>query len=51
MVTSRSNNEGNILRAHALDLYPVFMSGTHFEQSVGELIPQILQVKVLNWQL
>ena len=35
-------------RAHALDLYLVFMSRTHFKQSVGELIPHILQVKVLN---
>ena len=36
-------------RAHALDLYPVCMSRTHFKQSVGELlIPQFLQVKVLN---
>ena len=36
-------------RAHALDLYLVCMSRTHFNQSVGELlIPQFLQVKVLN---
>ena len=37
-------------RAHALDLYLVFMSRTHFEQSVGESIPQFLEVKVLNLQ-
>ena len=38
-----------INRAHALDLYHVCMSRTHFKQSVGELlIPQFLQVKVLN---
>ena len=34
---------------HALDLYLVCMSRTHFKQSTGEsLIPQFLQVKVLN---
>ena len=37
-------------RAHALDLYLVFMGRTHFEQRVGESIPQLLQVKVLNLQ-
>ena len=36
-------------RAHALDIYLVCMSRTHFKQSVGELlISQFLQVKVLN---
>jgi hypothetical protein len=35
---SHSNDEGNILRAHALDLYLVFASRAHFEQSMEEFI-------------
>ena len=37
-------------RAHALDLYFVFMSRTHFKQSVGGVrqFPKFWQVKVLN---
>jgi hypothetical protein len=38
MVSSHFNDEGNILRAHALDLYLVFASRTHFEQSVEEFV-------------
>jgi hypothetical protein len=35
-------------RAHALDLYLVFMSRTHFKQMWGEDNPLNLQVEVLN---
>jgi hypothetical protein len=35
-------------RAHALDLYLLSVSITHFEECVGESIPQILQVEVSN---
>jgi hypothetical protein len=38
MVSSHFNDEGNILRAHALDLYLVFANRTHFEQSVEEFV-------------
>jgi hypothetical protein len=37
-------------RAYAFDLYLIFMSRTHFEESVGEWIPQIIQLEVLNRQ-